>query len=179
MTGELHHKWFPSSGPPSRLREAQLVLISTASLIFLCRVFSASISRITFPLSGVMEWLAWENSRHLATPPLVSPPNDVWETSAEIPYWWRVTSQIWVELLIGRARRKFISTNQKHYPDLGSNASSVWNFCTRFSDVISRGKQWWSREMSAVFRQAIIDLMSSNFHALQTFIIKEIPFGTL
>ena len=40
--------------------------------------------------------LAWENSRHLATLPPVSPPNDVWETSAEIPYWWRVTIQIWV-----------------------------------------------------------------------------------
>ena len=36
--------------------------------------------------------IAWENSRHLATLPLVSPPNDVWETSAEIPYWWRVTT---------------------------------------------------------------------------------------
>ena len=47
--------------------------------------------------------LAWENSRHLATVPLVSPPNDVWETRAEIPYWWRVTTQIWVVLLIGRA----------------------------------------------------------------------------
>ena len=45
--------------------------------------------------------LAWENSRHLATLPLVSPPNDVWETSEEIPYWWRVTTQIWVVLLIG------------------------------------------------------------------------------
>jgi len=40
--------------------------------------------------------LAWENSRHLATLPLVSPPNDVWETSAEIRYWWLVTTQIWV-----------------------------------------------------------------------------------
>ena len=30
--------------------------------------------------------VAWENSRHLATPPVVFPPNDVWETSAEIPY---------------------------------------------------------------------------------------------
>ena len=29
------------------------------------------------------------------------PLNDVWETSAEIPYWWRVTTQIWVVLLIG------------------------------------------------------------------------------
>ena len=28
---------------------------------------------------------------------------DVWETSAEILYWWRVITQIWVVLLIGRA----------------------------------------------------------------------------
>ena len=26
---------------------------------------------------------------------------------------------------------KFASTNQKHYPDLGSDVSSVWNFCAR------------------------------------------------
>ena len=31
------------------------------------------------------------------------PRNDVWETSAEIPYWWRITTQVWVVLLIGRA----------------------------------------------------------------------------
>ena len=47
--------------------------------------------------------LAWENSRHLSTLPLVFPPNGVWETSAEISYWCRVTTQIWVVLLIGRA----------------------------------------------------------------------------
>ena len=69
--------------------------------------------------------LAWENGRHLAMAPKVSSWNDVWAKSAEIPYWWRVTTQ---------------STSQKHYPDLGSDASSVWNFCARFSDVISRGK---------------------------------------
>ena len=41
------------------------------------------------------------------------------------------------------------TTNQKHYhPDLGSDASSVWNFCARFSDVISWGNQWWSRGLS-------------------------------
>ena len=28
----------------------------------------------------------------------------------------------------------FVSTNQKHYLDLGSNASPVWNFCARYSD---------------------------------------------
>ena len=33
--------------------------------------------------------------------PLVPRPNDVWETSAEIPYGWHVTTQIWVMLLIG------------------------------------------------------------------------------
>ena len=47
--------------------------------------------------------LAWENSRHLATLPLVSLPNDIWETSAKIPYWWRITTQIVVVLLIGCA----------------------------------------------------------------------------
>ena len=26
--------------------------------------------------------------------------------------------------------------------DLGGAKSSIWNFCTRFSDVISRGNQW-------------------------------------
>ena len=55
--------------------------------------------------------------------------------------------------LIGRATysREFVPTNQKHYPDLGSDASSVWSFCARFSDVISRANPWWPRNMSAVF----------------------------
>ena len=38
------------------------------------------------------------------------------------------------------------TTNQKHYPDLGNDASSVWNFCACFSDVISWGNQRWHRE---------------------------------
>ena len=32
---------------------------------------------------------------------MVSPPNDVWETSTEIPYWWRAMTQIWRVFLIG------------------------------------------------------------------------------
>ena len=36
--------------------------------------------------------LAWENSQHLVMLPLVSPPNDVRETRAEIPYWWCITN---------------------------------------------------------------------------------------
>ena len=80
---------------------------------------------------------------HLATLPLVSLPNDVWETNADIPYWWRVTTQIWVVLLIGwtqisHAARSIRSTTQIK----GSDASSVWNFCARSSDVIWRGNQW-------------------------------------
>ena len=48
-------------------------------------------------------------------------------------------TQIWVVLVIGWSKISH-ATNQKHYPDLDSDASSVWNFCSRFSDVISRGK---------------------------------------
>ena len=43
--------------------------------------------------------------------------------------------------------------NQKHYPEiypelLGSEASSVWNFCARFSVIISRGNQWLLADFS-------------------------------
>ena len=64
--------------------------------------------------------VAWENSRHLATPPLVSPPNDVWETSAEIPYGWHVTTQIWVlALLIGRAAWEIWFNQSEALPRFG------------------------------------------------------------
>ena len=84
------------------------------------------------------------------TLPLVSQRNDVWETRAEIPYWWRVTSSGYCFWLVVPLV-KFASTNQKQYPDLGSDNSSVLNFCARLSDVISRLNRWWRREMSAVF----------------------------
>ena len=41
---------------------------------------------------------AWENKPTITNPQLVSPQNKVWRP--EIPYWWRVTTQIWVRLLI-------------------------------------------------------------------------------
>ena len=37
----------------------------------------------------VRNTLAWENSRHFATPSPVSPRNDVWAATVEIPYWRR------------------------------------------------------------------------------------------
>lgn len=40
--------------------------------------------------------ISGENSRHFVTSPLVSPRNDVCRTRAEIPFWWSVTTQVWV-----------------------------------------------------------------------------------
>ena len=101
--------------------------------------------------------------RHYTMPPLVYPRNDVWETSPEIPFWWHVTSQIWVVLLIGPAAwGKFASTNHKLYPDLRSEASSAFNFCALFSGVISLGNQGWRPEMSTVFQASSWCLRTVN-----------------
>ena len=62
-------------------------------------------------------FIAWENSQRFTRSLLEPSQNDVWVTSAEIPYWWRVSAQILVVPLIGW---NFLSTNQKHYQDLGS-----------------------------------------------------------
>jgi len=81
----------------------------------------------------VMGFVAWENSRHLATLPMVSPPNDVWETSAEIPYWWRVTTLIWVALLIGWSKSSDVHSRGNH---LGRVAK-----CRMFSQVMGFEKK--------------------------------------
>ena len=47
--------------------------------------------------------------------------------------------------------KKIASANHKHCPDLGSDTSSVWNFCAHSSDIILRGNVWWGHEMSAAF----------------------------
>ena len=39
--------------------------------------------------------IVWENRWHFASPSRVSPRKDLWETSAEIPYYWRVTILEW------------------------------------------------------------------------------------
>ena len=80
--------------------------------------------------------------------PLEPSQNDVWTISADIPYWWRITTQILVVLLIGR---KKIPTNKKGYQDLGRDTSSVWNFCAPLSDVVLRRAKWRPGETSAVF----------------------------
>ena len=79
---------------------------------------------------------------------MVYPWKDVCETSPEILYWWCVTTQM--ALLIGHAMWEIASTNQRNHTDLGSDESSVWNFCACFSGIISQGNQWWRRKMSTV-----------------------------
>ena len=56
-----------------------------------------------------------------------------------------------------RAQLKFVSSNQKHYRDLGSDVSSVWNFCTRSSKDISRENQCLAGSVAKcrLFAQAI------------------------
>ena len=49
---------------------------------------------------AVLPWLGWENSRYFGMPATVSTRHDVPWTSAEIPYWWRATTDIWVVLLV-------------------------------------------------------------------------------
>ena len=44
---------------------------------------------------------------------------DVWETSAEIPRWWRVTSQNWVVFLIGRAAQEICFNQSETQPRSG------------------------------------------------------------
>ena len=66
-------------------------------------------------------------------------------------FWFFVTIQILEVLLIGES--KFL-TNQKCYPDLGSDASSVWDFCARFSDVTSRKPVVTSRNVGSLFLRA-------------------------
>ena len=68
-------------------------------------------------------------------PPMV--PEKFHTDDASLP---RSGSCFWLVVLRG----KFDSTNQEHYPDRGSDASSVWNFCAPSS-----------RQMSAVFLERL------------------------
>ena len=92
---------------------------------------------------------AGENSQQFTTQPLVSPQNDVWEMTIEIPHWLCTTTQIRVVPLIGW---KIASSSQKHYPDLGSDRSSVWNSCGCFSDIISKGTSGGVRKCGLFLR---------------------------
>ena len=95
--------------------------------------------------------LAWENSQHFKMFPLVSckmmsekRAQKFHTDDASLP---KTGKCFWLVMLHG----KFAPTNQKHHPDLGSDVSSVWNFCTCFLDLISQGNQGRHREVSSYF----------------------------
>ena len=87
-------------------------------------------------LLGCQE-VAWENSRLLATLPPVSPPNDVWQTSAEIPYWWRVTTQISVVLLIGWIKFPTLHDQTRHRYGISALVSQT-SFGGETSDSVAK-----------------------------------------
>ena len=98
--------------------------------------------------------LGWGNSRHLATPPLFPPPNDVWETNAEILYWWRVTPQIWVVLLIGCAAWEIWFKQSEALPRSGDWRVISTEFLCSLAQTSFGGKTSGSVAKCRLFSQA-------------------------
>ena len=72
------------------------------------KVWAGDYDKVCFELPKCFGSLLWENSRYFARPPLVFPQNDLGGTTAEMQYWWRVTTRKILEvLLIGWS--KFLS----------------------------------------------------------------------
>ena len=67
----------------------------------------------------------------LMTWTLVFPWNDIWGIGKEIPFWWHVITQM--------PQGKFVSTNQKHQWDLGSDTSSVFRPCSSLTTASLSG----------------------------------------
>ena len=78
--------------------------------------------------------VASRNSRQFVMLPLVSLRSNVCGGTAEIPYRWHATTQIWVVLQVGW---KFASSNPRHYPDLGFDNS----VCHQYVIFVFL---WWS-----------------------------------
>ena len=55
----------------------------------------------------------------------------VWETSAEIPYWWRVTTQIWLVLLIGWSKLPTRHDQSEAVPSSGISMEFLRSFLRR------------------------------------------------
>ena len=92
------------------------------------------VSICTF-LSLFLNTIGCQNSQYFFTLLKVFPRNDVRRTRTEIwPYWWCVTTQLWVVVLIVKAN--FQPCSHNHCPGQGGDTSSVWpNFCACSSDI--------------------------------------------
>ena len=114
------------------------MLKKTRDLSLLWQVIHGSLHIVSLTLFTPPPSIAWEN-----------PPSfrDAIKRSAKwclrnhfrkSPCQWRVSS--------ASDRWSKLSFNQKHYPDKGSDTSSVWNFCALSSGVISRGNRLWLQD---------------------------------
>ena len=84
----FHNIYFPKTIPSKILYIcSSLIHKHSKHLLLLASCFDPIIRKEHQYFRSPQNILAWENSRHFVTPPLVSPRNDVWETMAEIPYW--------------------------------------------------------------------------------------------
>ena len=94
--------------------------------------------KILETFAAICEKDSLRKQSHFESAPMVSPGNDVWATTVEIPYWWRVTTQIWVVHLIGWSK---FPNNQKHSSDLSSerhqHGISAVDLQTSFSEETS------------------------------------------
>ena len=70
-------------------------------------------------------------------------------------------------------RENFALTNRKHYPEVGSDTSSVWNFCSRFSDFVSREHEYMvaSRNVGCSLNCCRISFIKSSYFALHLALI--------
>ena len=95
-------------------------------------------------------------------------------TSAEIPYWWRITTKIWVVLLIGRAAWEICFNQSKARPRSGSDTSSLWNFISwnfvkQIAPCVSTGRElsfeWSHHRISSTDSKVRVTLQNSIKHS--------------
>ena len=90
--------------------------------------------------NGTSSFVARQNGRLFATPSMAPFRNEVRKTSAEMPYWWRVTTQNWVVLLIGWSKFPPGSANQKHYTQICVVTSRQYGISTIVPHRTFRGE---------------------------------------
>ena len=78
--------------------------------------------RRDLPYDAPCLWIFWNQPPNSPPPPsphLCHLQNYVWETNAEVPYWWRVSAKISVVLLIGHTAVKICFNQSEALPRFG------------------------------------------------------------
>ena len=82
-----------------------------------------------------LETILWENSRHFLTQSQVSPRIEVRSEEGRNSI---LMTRCYPDLNSASDWLEIIHPIPRHYPDLGRDTPSVWNFCARSSSVIWR-----------------------------------------